>query len=201
MIELPRNTTSLDQLPPQSRETIQRLDQIFWDAIPRMKMGRMLKDIHPVGGAEKAEAVKAIAKRIHCTLNNTLYVGDSITDVEAFQLVRGQGGLTLSFNGNEYAVRNAEIAVLSDNAVVTSVLAAVFADSGREGVLNLVEQWGYPALSHICADKTLLQTLSAASLEGLPTVEVVTSENRARLIEESSRFRKTVRGESIGRLG
>jgi hypothetical protein len=36
---------------------------------------------------------------------------------------------------------------------------------------------------------------------GLPQVELVTSENLERLIRESSVFRKTVRGEAIGKLG
>jgi predicted HAD superfamily phosphohydrolase len=40
----------------------------------------------------------------------TLYAGDGITDVEAFRLVR-QRRFDRFFNGNEYAIRNAEIAV------------------------------------------------------------------------------------------
>ena len=44
-------------------------------------------------------------------LEDVMYVGDSITDVEAFKLVRDNGGLTVSFNGNSYAVKNAEVAV------------------------------------------------------------------------------------------
>jgi len=32
-----------------------------------------------------------------------MYVGDSITDAEAFRLMRDAGGLAVSFNGNGYA--------------------------------------------------------------------------------------------------
>ena len=45
------------------------------------------------------------------SLADVMYVGDSITDVEAFKLVRDNGGLSVSFNGNSYAVKNAEVAV------------------------------------------------------------------------------------------
>jgi len=35
----------------------------------------------------------------------------------------------------------------------------------------------------------------------LPKVEIVTSQNMDRLMEKSTAFRKTVRGEAIGKLG
>ena len=69
-----------------------------------------LSEVSHVGGEQKAEAIRHITKlqRASCPV---MYVGDSITDVEAFQLVRENGGLTVSFNGNNYAVKNAEVAV------------------------------------------------------------------------------------------
>ncbi|MFH0896712.1 MAG: HAD hydrolase family protein [Candidatus Bathyarchaeota archaeon] len=201
MIEMPRNATSIDQIPGRSRETIRRLDSIFWEEIPQMKVGRMLEEIKPIGGAEKAKAVKEIAKRVSCDLRDIMYVGDSITDVQIFQMVREDGGLTVSFNGNEYSVRNAEIAVLSENAVITSVLTDVFAKSGKDITIRLVKEWSYQALGKYCSDKNLIQEVSKVYPETLPKVELVTEKNMDRLIEESSNFRKTVRGEAIGRLG
>ena len=62
-------------------------------------------------GARKLKPSKMLRKKPACQLSDVMYVGDSITDVEAFKLVRENGGLTVSFNGNEYAVRNAEVAV------------------------------------------------------------------------------------------
>jgi len=35
----------------------------------------------------------------------------------------------------------------------------------------------------------------------LPRVEIVTSQNMEKLMKESTSFRKTVRGEAIGKLG
>ncbi len=79
-------------------------------------------------------------------LSDVMYVGDSITDVEAFKLVRENGGLTVSFNGNNYAVRNAEIAVLSENSIVTAIIADVFCRQGKQAALKLVENWNLQSL-------------------------------------------------------
>ncbi len=201
MIEIPEGATSLSQLPAQSREVVKRLDCIFWEEIPRMAVASLLAEVKPVGGEEKAEAIKGIAGEIGCDLGEVMYVGDSITDVQAFQLVRESGGLTVSFNGNAYAVRGAEVAVLSENAVVTAVLAAVFSRLGREGVLELLEDWSFTSLRKYCSDEKILEAVFNAYPKELPRVEHVTRSNVNKLVEESSSFRKKVRGEAIGKLG
>ena len=89
-----------------------------------------------VGGEQKAEAIRDVAKRLEAELADVMYVGDSITDVEAFKLVRDNGGLTVSFNGNSYAVKNAEVAVLSESNLVTAVIADLFCKFGKEETIN-----------------------------------------------------------------
>ena len=165
-----------------------------------MSIGKMLEDIKPIGGEEKAVSVKSIVKKFGCNLSEVMYVGDSITDVQAFQLVREGRGLTVSFNGNDYAVRNAEVAALSENAVIISVLADVFYKSGREGILKLVKDWSYDSLKKYCSLGVLHELLQIYP-GSLPEVKSVTRENVDKLSEESKIFRKTVRGEAIGRLG
>jgi energy-converting hydrogenase A subunit R len=131
-----------------------------------------------------------------------MYVGDSITDVEAFQLVRDNDGLTVSFNGNNYAVRNAEIAILSENNIVTAVIADVFCRQGKQAALNLVENWNLQSLERNgVVSLSLLDHLFSLYPQTLPKVQIVTAENMELLAKESSEFRKRVRGEAIGRLG
>ncbi len=89
-----------------------------------------------VGGEQKAEAIRDAVKRLSAKLADVMYVGDSITDVEAFKLVRANGGLTVSFNGNSYAVKNAEVAVLSENNVITAVIADLFCRFGKEKTMQ-----------------------------------------------------------------
>lgn len=200
MIEIPEGAESIRQFSKQNQKNIARLDEIFWKEIPRMASGRMLEDVNPVGGYEKANAVQNIVKNLNADLGSVMYVGDSITDVSPFQLVRENGGLTVSFNGNRYATRKAEIAVLSSNTIVTSVFADVFKKHGREAAIKLAKEWSYAALSKY-ADPTLREQVIELWPTKLPQVEVITDRNRERLAKESSVFRKTVRGEAVGKLG
>jgi len=200
MIEIPEGAESLDDLPPESQKTIKRLDEIFWETLSQMKAGKMLKEVNPVGGFEKANAVKEIIKRVKVDLSEVIYVGDSITDVDSFRLVRNGGGLTVSFNGNQYAVREAEIAVLSPHTIIISILAEVFNKFGKERVLQLAENWSPSALKDVCSSN-LLNSLKILFPKDVPRVERITLDNVKRLMRESSIFRKTVRGEAIGKLG
>ncbi|UCC33925.1 MAG: hypothetical protein JSW53_02675, partial [Candidatus Bathyarchaeota archaeon] len=67
-------------------------------------------------------------------------------------------------------------------------------------VIELVEEWSQPALRKYCSS-TLQSSMLKLYPKDLPQVEVITSTNRERLIEESTAFRKTVRGEAVGGLG
>jgi energy-converting hydrogenase A subunit R len=155
-----------------------------------------------VGGSQKAAAIEDAAANLGAQLSDVMYVGDSITDVEAFQLVKANGGLTVSFNGNNYAVRNAEIAVLSDNSIVTAVIADVFCRQGKQVALKLVENWNLPSLeSSGVVSLSILDHVFTLYPETLPKVQIITAENMELLAKESSEFRKRVRGEAIGKLG
>jgi len=201
MLEIPKNAKSLRDFSTQHQEAIKKLDEIFWKEISKMEIGKIFGEVNPVGGYEKAEAVQSITTRLGNRLSNVTYVGDSITDVSAFQLVRKEGGLPISFSGNEYAVREAEIAVLSENALVTAVLADTFNKFGKNGVFKLVKEWNHQAFQKYGVDPSLQEHALKLYPEQLPQVEIITPENKERLMKESSAFRKTVRGEAIGKLG
>jgi energy-converting hydrogenase A subunit R len=201
MIEIPRNSRSIHDFSPRDQTTIQRLDEIFWKIIPRMESSRMLEEVNPIGGSEKAKAVQDIVEKLDTSLEKVMYVGDSITDVPPLRLVRENEGLAVSFNGNDYAVREAEIAVLSGNTTVTSVLADSFNRLGRTKTFQLVEKWGPSGLQEYYADSTLREKMLALYPDGFPHVERITDDNMERLKRESSIFRKSVRGEAIGKLG
>ena len=201
MIHIPDHATSIQDFSEKDRATITKLDEVFWKTIPRMTCGRMLEEITPIGGEEKAKAVRAIASNVESDLAEVVYVGDSITDVQALQLVKTGGGLAISFNGNRYAVANAEIAVLSDTALVTAILVDVFTRRGKKEVLDLVRSWSHRALEEAPVKSSLATALLEKRPRRLPYVQVVDDQNVEALIEESSRFRTSVRGEAIGRLG
>jgi len=198
-LEIPEHARSLEDLPTETRRAVERLNEIFWTEISGMKCGEILKDVEPVGGYEKANAVKEIAEVNKAELKDVMYVGDSITDVESFRLVREEGGLTVSFNGNEYAVRETEVAVVSSSALITALLAYIFNVKGRHGVLELAEGW--PEKLKDYSDHLLYRRFLEEFRRNMPIVEVVTKENRERITKLSSEFRKKVRGEKVGSLG
>ena len=200
MPEIPKDAATFEALPDETQRVVKRLDEIFWNEILQMDAGKMLREVNPVGGFEKANAVKEIVKRTGSDLSNVIYFGDSITDVDPFRLIREGGGLTVSFNGNQYAVREAEIAVMSHSTIIISILADIFRKIGKEGTLHLAEDWSTSSLKGIC-DPSLLMKLQTLLRDKTPRVERINPGNISRLIRESSNFRKTVRGEAIGRLG
>jgi energy-converting hydrogenase A subunit R len=201
MLEFSSETRSQEDLSEKDVETIQRLDEIFQREIASMKVGRLYSEVAPVGGSGKAETVKEIVSKLKITLADIMYVGDSITDEQAFRLVRENGGLTISFNGNRYAIESAQIAVLSRNCIVTAILADVFIRSGKQSALDLAENWSRPSLKKNIVDEALLASFFELCHRLLPEVRIITSENFETLARESSKFREEVRGEVIGRLG
>lgn len=201
MIHIPDNATSIQDFSEKDRVTITKLDEVFWKTIPSMKCGRMLREVTPMGGEEKAKAVMAIVSNLESDLSEVVYVGDSITDVQALQLVKAGGGLAISFNGNRYAVSNAEVAVFSDTALVTAILVDVFSRRKKKDVLELVRSWSPRTVEKTSVNLSLAKALVEKCLGRFPQVQVVDDPNLEELIEESNRFRISVRGEAIGRLG
>jgi energy-converting hydrogenase A subunit R len=201
MIIIPLSSTSIKDFSGRDQNSLKRLDEIFWKQIPQMSCGKIYSDITTVGGKQKADTIRHIIDKLCLPLSSLMYVGDSITDVEAFQLVRQNGGLTISFNGNNYAVRNAEIVVLSENNLVMAVFAEVFIKQGKARALQLAENWHLETLRNSSVDSLVLKRLLSLYPKGLPKLQIVTSENMKSLSAESSDYRKKVRGEAVGQLG
>jgi len=199
--EIPKGAKSLSDFPREHQNSVRRLDEIFWKELAQMSVGAMLQEVNPVGGDEKAEAVLEIVAELKTGLHNVMYVGDSITDVSVFKLVREGGGLTVSFNGNSFAVREAEVAVLSENAVVTAVLADVFSRFGKAQVMNLIKDWNPSTIERFGLYRPLEQCFLKIWGRKFPRVELVTAQNMEKLMRESTAFRRSVRGEAIGKLG
>ncbi len=201
MITIPDSAKSILDFSEEDRETVGWLDEVFWKEIPSMAIGKVFADVKPVGGQQKAEAIRAVVKRVGVQLTDVIYVGDSITDVEAFKLVRDNGGITVSFNGNQYAVRNAEIAIMSESNIVTAFVADLFSRFSKREVMDILRDWDCEALDIGPAPEFVAKKLSGICPSAFPKVKIVTPGNEKTLVQESSEFRKRVRGQAIGRLG
>ena len=202
IMRIPDGAKTIDDFSARDKETLHRLDEIFWEDLTDLSAYQLILEVNPVGGEEKASAVLDIRRRTGIGLEDTLYIGDSINDIQAFQLVREGGGLTISFNGNEYALREAEFAVIADNTVITSVLAEAFHKAGMEGVGSLVEDWTIENIrSSGLVNEYLLREFEKTFPEKLPTAAKITPQNVKSLTRQSIAFRRSVRGEAIGALG
>jgi energy-converting hydrogenase A subunit R len=201
LFEIPSAAKSLKDLSEDAKATIQRLDEIYWEQIAEMHIGEIYLEVSPVGGFEKADAINDAVSVLNATLSDVMYVGDSVTDEEAFKLVKEGDGLAVSFNGNRYAVSNSEIALMSADSIITAIVADIFVKFGKDKTLDLVAQWNNKTLIDSPTDKSLVESFFESHLEDLPKAKIITSENMESLAEESSAFRRKVRGISVARLG
>jgi len=192
--------SEINNLSAETKQVIDRLEEIFWKEIVSMESGKMLEEVNPIGGREKVSAIKDSLKKCRNSPSDAIYVGDSITDVEALSFMRESKGLAVSFNGNRYAIEKAEIVCISRNTALISILADAFFQGGKERVKELLENWGDAILTSGFVDKRLAEKVFSSYPEEFPILEVVSVNNKERLISESERFRKTVRGEA-GSLG
>jgi energy-converting hydrogenase A subunit R len=178
----------------------ENLEKIFWEDIPQMEVGAFLEEVKPVGGEAKKEAVLDIISQNHFQPNELIYIGDSITDVESLRFAQEHDGLAVSFNGNEYAMEEASIAIISDNTLITSIIADLFNRYNSSVVLEFAASFSRNPEASI--SKHPINQEMALQLKGTNTrLEVVTCDNLEILKEESSQFRKQIRGENIGGLG
>ncbi len=175
LIEIPPGARGPSDLSAESRRALERLEEIFWKILPEMEAGRFLREVNPVGGAEKARAVEEALAETGSSAAEAIYFGDSITDIEALGLVREGGGGAVAFNANRYALKAAEFYVLSETAEPQRILSEAFVSGGREGLIGLSPgpNFEFGRIQH-------------------PSEE---------LIRRSEAFRKGVRGEEIGALG
>jgi energy-converting hydrogenase A subunit R len=201
LIEIPVGAKAVADFSVADQAVIQRLNEIFNKELPSMSASKLLAEVTTVGGEQKAEAIRDATGRLGVKISEVIYIGDSITDVEAFKLVREFGGLAVSFNGNSYAVRNADVAVMAEGNLVVAVLADRFCRLGKNQALKALSYWCKSAVEQSGVNIDLLKRLYALYPGALPRVELVSLRNVDALIKESAEFRKNVRGVAIGRLG
>jgi predicted HAD superfamily phosphohydrolase len=200
-IELPSEAAAIADLPDAVQETVTKLDQIFWELLPAMEIGVILPEVNPIGGPEKAKAVADSLAKTGLTLADTIYVGDSITDVQAFEAVRAGGGLAISFNGNPYAVQAAEVVLVSDSAWSIALLVAIFQTWGKDGVIEISAPETRDKSRSLVLPEEMIAPIFTG-LEGqLLNIYLSKGSDRARITKESLAMRAKLRGEAVASLG
>jgi energy-converting hydrogenase A subunit R len=201
VIELPPQAAKPEDLGPESREVIGRMERIFEEIIPGLDIGRLYDEVKPVGGSEKARALEDSLARTGVAMTGAIYVGDSITDVEAFKAVRVGGGAAVSFNGNRYAINFAEFIVVADNAWPIALLTAICLRWGKDGLVELStsSQAGHEKIVALPESmvETIMMGLQGRNFSFYPG----NVPHREKLIAESAAMRSRLRGQAVAALG
>lgn len=186
---------------------LERLDTIFLEEIPSMKIWQAYAGVKTIGGEAKATAVEDSLKKTGLKLSDVIYIGDSITDVNAMRLVRQGGGIAISFNGNSYAVKEADIALIGESPFIIAAFTQLIALKGKDMVSHLMSGKGFIAGEAIIttfkenglADDYIEPML--AHHKALQLFKVNEFQDITDLIHRSERMRKIVRGLRVGALG
>lgn len=200
-IELPAEAASLADLPEPVQEAVATLDRIFEERLPAMGIAAILKEVNPLDGPGKAKALSDSLAKTGLFLTETIYVGGSLTDVQAFEAVRTGGGLAISFNGNHAAVNAAEVVVVSDSAWSLALLTAIFQSWGKEGVLEVAA----PETRNKSRSLVLPEEVIDPIMQGLDgcmlNLYLSKGANRDKIVQESLAMSAKLRGEAVAASG
>jgi hypothetical protein len=123
---------------------------------------------------------------------DVIYIGNDLSDVDAMKLVRSCGGLAICFNGDESAVRSADIAVLSDDYSPVSVLADLFLRAGKAEAESAAGNFEKDVLWLSSADPTLLDRLFELHPNAWPKVYIVSEWTVETIVSQINNFRETI---------
>lgn len=122
------------------------LDVFYWEKPKDMWNYHVLDEVKVMGGRRKIEAAQNFAQELGVSLSDIAYVGDSITDDALHQKLREEGGLPIAINGNQYALRNARVAVATKDMRKLRPVLDAWQSGGFEQVQRFVELNGTNSL-------------------------------------------------------
>jgi len=187
-------------------EDYELFDDIFFNQISKMGIYENIKSIEVVGGEGKKLAIDEIIRRDGINADEMLYIGDSITDVEPLEFARKNNGVSISFNGNEYPLKVAEIAIVSPSAIATAVIANVYAENDKDKVLEFIDDYNsYDEIEKLFDDYNIDDEIKdkffTVFTEEYPLIQIVNDDNYEDILKISKEMRNNIRGQDIGGLG
>ena len=182
-------------------------DDIFFNEIPKMNIYENIKNIDVIGGEGKKLAIDDIIASDNIDINEILYIGDSITDVEPLRFARKNNGISISFNGNDYPLKEAQIAIVSPSAITTAVIANIYAKNDKNTVLNFINDYNNSddvkkLFEDYKIDSQIIKEFFRIFKNiNYPLIKIVSQENFDDILEKSVEMRNRLRGQDIGGLG
>ena len=201
-----QKVTEFKGLILENPDDYKMFDDIFFNQIAKMGIYEKIKDIKVVGGQGKKLAIDDIIKRDSINTDELLYIGDSITDVEPLEFARKNNGISISFNGNEYPLKVAEIAIVSPSALTTAVIANVYAKNDKDKVLEFINDYNISndlknLFDDYSIDEEIKNKFFEVFAENYPLIQIITDDNYENILKISKDMRNNIRGQDIGGLG
>lgn len=191
----------------ENPEDYELFDSIFFNEIPKMGFYNLIKEVDVIGGEGKKLAIDKIIDNDSIDINEILYIGDSITDVEPLRFARDHDGISISFNGNIYPLKEAEIAIISPSAITTAVIANIYADNDKKVVLDFINDYNDENNLEELFEKYDIdynvkeEFFKVFENYDKPIIKIVNQENFDEILEASTKMRNEIRGQDIGGLG
>lgn len=114
------------------------LSELYFSRLPQLGF-HATSVTEVMGGSSKANRIQIIADELQVDLSEVVYVGDSITDDSALKFIREGGGLSIAVNGDEYAIRNANVAIGTTDMREIKKIIDAWTTNGIDGVRALAE--------------------------------------------------------------
>ena len=128
-------------LPSNDDERMKHcLDHFFWSELPSTELGKIMKEVKPVGGRRKVEALRKFAQHCGQSLSSFVVVGDSITDFRMLEAVNQAEGLAIAFNANEYALPYSNVGSASTHLSDLSPVLEAWEVGGKEAAKGVVKE-------------------------------------------------------------
>lgn len=184
------------ELLDEDIEIIKKMDDAISNRIPDAGAMSLMESTEALTSHKKAYRMLDIRRVTAIDLDCTMYIGSSSTDFQPLDLVRDAGGLAIAYNGEEFAVRGSNVAILSDDSTVGAIFASVFTDKGPQASVELAENWSreYLRKSDI-PDRNIVDTFLTEHPGELPEVFAITDSNVDEVSKRSERYRAAILGQ------
>ncbi len=120
---------------PEHQLYYDRFTNFIWETVYNMPVGQLLQIVHPVGQAQKREVVEQILQENQVPIEQVIGIGDSQTDLRWVQFLKGKG-LSMMFNGKGKVCHESDIMYIGENARAIKEVVDLFAERGRQGVID-----------------------------------------------------------------
>jgi len=169
-----------DAVGKEKEEAIlKKLDKIYFD--DGLFYGL---NVEVIGGGRKVKALKIFLENWNESAENTIAIGDSITDYKMLDFVRRKGGIAIAFNGTHYSIPYANIGIASLDARALIPVLNEFEKNGKEKAIALVRRLEKKKSDN--SHYSVLEDKNESELGGI--------------IKTHKKFRMLARGEA-GKLG